>query len=167
MINKRNLTLVGSILAIVLFAAGIAVMASGLVELPSVPSNTTLPSDATTVVTVLETTASAATTQPSVDVIAQSTALKPYSDNKNDEGQVVDPSVQLLSKTDVIAIAQAQVGVGTVIEIELDREDNPPLYDIKLIAGGYKYELKVHAVTGALLDLEKERIESTDDSADD
>ena len=190
MINKRTLSYVGSVLAIVLFSTGIVVMAAGLSELPSVPSNTTqatsgaspagtsaqteseqtvLPTDATASVTILETGTTTAG-QPAVDVIAQSTVTNPGSgdgDENDGDERPIDPSIQLLAKNDAIAIALAHVGDGTIVEIDLKSEDNPPLYDIKLIAGGYKYEIKIHAITGAVLDLEKERVENADDSADD
>lgn len=190
MINKRTIAYIGSVLTIVLFSTGIIVMAASLSDLPSVPSNTTqatsgtlpsstgnpaeteqtvvVPTDATASVTMQET-GSPTATQPTVDVIAQSTVPKPGSsdDDENDEDdRPIDPSVQLISKDQAAAIALAQVG-GTVVEIEFESEDNPPLYEIKLITDEYEYEIKVHAVTGALLDLEKERIESSDDSSDD
>lgn len=205
MISKRNLTYIGSVLMIVLFAAGITAMAAGLTDLPSIPSNTTpaataaltdgtavLTTDATTGVTVaadattgatvvtdasgatvLATTGSATVTSPSVDVVAQATATQPDGDDDDeddddeDDDRIIDPSIQLITKNAAAAIALAQVGNGTVVEIELDGDDNPPLYKIKLIAGNIEYDIKVHAVTGALLDLEKESVERSDSDDDD
>lgn len=78
-------------------------------------------------------------------------------DEDEDSGQATSPAVQLISVDQAKTVAFDQVGGEvSLIEIELDRYGNPPKYDLVLIAGGYKYQLEIHAVTGAIIALEKE-----------
>lgn len=67
------------------------------------------------------------------------------------------PDVQLISLEDAIKIALAQVGAdAVVVSSELDKCDYPPEYEFKITAGGFKYEIDIHAITGAVISLDKE-----------
>lgn len=110
-------------------------------------------------------------TTPTIDTTASATI--PYEtglvddegeDNDDqDENEPSEFSNQLISLDAAKSIALAQVGSDAVIlEAELDAEDNPPKYEITLIAGGYEYEIEIHAVTGAIIEMEREPAEAPD-----
>lgn len=115
-------------------------------------------------------------TTPTIDTTASATI--PYetgSDDDDDEdsddqdeNEPTEIENPLISLDAAKAIALAQVGSGAVIlEAELDDEDNPPKYEITLIAGGYEYEIEIHAVTGSIIEMEREQAEGPDDESDD
>lgn len=47
-------------------------------------------------------------------------------------------------------------GNARVLEIELEKDDNPPKYQLELSDGTYEYEVEIHAVSGVIIDFEKE-----------
>lgn len=53
-------------------------------------------------------------------------------------------------------IALGQVPGANVIKIEFDQDDGVPVYEVELIKDGYEYEIRIHAKTGEILELEKE-----------
>lgn len=86
-------------------------------------------------------------------------------DDDQDEDQPTESADPLISLDDAKAIALNYVGSEAVIlETEFDRDDNPPKYEITLVAGDFEYEIEIHAVTGAIIEMERE---SADDSVDD
>lgn len=114
-------------------------------------------------------------TTPTIDTTASATI--PYEtgliDNDDedsddqDENEPTEIVNQMISLDAAKAIALAQVGSDAVIiEAELDDEDNPPKYEITLIAGGYEYEIEIHAVTGSIIEMEREPAEGPDAESD-
>lgn len=89
----------------------------------------------------------------------------------NDDEDVslpVETASQLISLEKAKAIALDYVGSGAVVlELELERDDNPPKFEIKLEACGYEYEIEIHAITGAIIDMEREPVDSQDAIDDD
>lgn len=68
------------------------------------------------------------------------------------------PADGLLPLTRILAIAQARTP-GEVIDVELDDgdDDDPPTYEVKILTPeGRSIETKIHARTGAILDLEED-----------
>ena len=65
-----------------------------------------------------------------------------------------------ITKDKAIEIGINKVGSGSkLIEIESDLDDNPPKYELVLHLGNYEYELEIHAITGAVIDFEKDEID--------
>ena len=65
---------------------------------------------------------------------------------------------KVMSQEKAVAIAQQKVkGKSKVKEIELEKEDGRMIYEIKLMDDEYKYEVELDAVTGEVLEFEKER----------
>jgi len=63
---------------------------------------------------------------------------------------------KLLTIDEVVAIALKEAK-GTVTEVELDEDDGRMHYDIEIEDGKYEYDIEIDAVTGEVLDFEKER----------
>lgn len=62
------------------------------------------------------------------------------------------------SKAREIALTRAGLngGSGSVIEVELDREDGIMVYEVEIKSGGYEYQCEINAVTGEIISYEKE-----------
>ena len=107
-------------------------------------------------------------TTPTIDTIASATI--PYENGSDDDEFENEPTQifnQLISLDDAKTIALAQVSSGAVIlEADFDDDDNPPKYEITLVAGGYEYEIEIHAVTGSIIEMEREPAESPDTEID-
>lgn len=81
----------------------------------------------------------------------------PKKDKPNDQAIVKS---KYISKDEATEIGLNKVGVGAkLIKIKSDLEDNPPKYELQIILGDYEYELEIHAITGAVIDFEKEEID--------
>ena len=65
------------------------------------------------------------------------------------------PGLITPGQAESIALAQLE-GDASILEIENHTGDNPPHYELELTDGSYEYSLKIHAVTGAIIDFEKE-----------
>ena len=63
---------------------------------------------------------------------------------------------KLLTIDEVVAIALKKAK-GTVTDVELDDDDGRMHYDIEIEDGTYEYDFEIDAVTGEILDFEKER----------
>ena len=50
-----------------------------------------------------------------------------------------------------------------VIETQLEKAEYPPRYEIKLVDDKYQYEVKVHAITGLVIEIEKKGIEKNEE----
>ena len=59
-----------------------------------------------------------------------------------------------ISKERAIEIARTKVGSARLEEIEFEDDDFPPHYELKFEYGDIEYELKIHAVTGVILEFE-------------
>lgn len=55
-------------------------------------------------------------------------------------------------------IALERVGGGTVIKVEFDKDDGVPVYEVEIIKGEFEYEVKIHARTGAVLEVDMDYI---------
>ena len=64
---------------------------------------------------------------------------------------------EYLSVERAIEIARSKInGKATLESIELETDDNPPKYEIEMFDNYYEYEIEIHAITGAILNCEKE-----------
>ncbi|WFA08163.1 PepSY domain-containing protein [Tissierella sp. Yu-01] len=110
-------------------------------------------------------------------------------DDKEEDKDIVDK--ELKTEKQVLLIALNKIGVKVTsdqvkelndlnrekeyedlfklddLEIELDDDDNPSSYEIEFRYGNYEYEIKINAVTGAILDYERNRIDAEEDYDDD
>lgn len=77
-----------------------------------------------------------------------------------------------LSHEEVKSLVSSQYP-GTIMELELDREDKRPVYEIEILNDETEYELEVDANTGEILKLKERRVayplaeKDDDDDADD
>lgn len=63
---------------------------------------------------------------------------------------------KLITKDEAIAIAMKQAK-GTVTKAKLDDDDGGKHYDIEIKDGTYEYDFEIDAITGKILELEKDR----------
>ena len=67
-------------------------------------------------------------------------------------------------KKNVISEGQAKkaalkaAGGGTVVKVKLTSDDGVKVYEVDVISGNFEYEITIHAETGDILEIEKERI---------
>ena len=79
---------------------------------------------------------------------------------------VVD--TKYITKEKAIEIALARIGSkATLDEIEFEKDDNPPKYEIEMYDDKYEYEIEIHAITGDIIDYEKDSHDDHDDYKDD
>ena len=55
-------------------------------------------------------------------------------------------------------IALKEVGGGKVIKIEFDMDDGVPVYEVEIVEDDMEYERIIHAVTGAILEIDMDSI---------
>ena len=63
---------------------------------------------------------------------------------------------KLLTKDQAIAIAMKKAK-GTVTKVELDSDDGRQHYDIEIKDGTFEYDFEIDAITGKILEFEKDR----------
>ncbi len=64
-----------------------------------------------------------------------------------------------ISTEQAIEIGMNKVGIGAkLVEIKSELDDNPPKYELVIISGNHEYELEIHAITGSVIDFEKDDI---------
>lgn len=67
--------------------------------------------------------------------------------------------VKYITEKEAIKIALDKIGrEAKVEEIEFDKDDNPPKYEIEMYNKDYEYEIEIHAITGAILKFEREKV---------
>lgn len=85
--------------------------------------------------------------------LAQDSGSSPLEYGDDDS---ISPSNVSLSEEEAIDIATAEAN-GTVEEVELEREDGTPVYEVELVASdGAETEVTVHANDGTVLEIESE-----------
>lgn len=55
-------------------------------------------------------------------------------------------------------IALEKTGGGVVTKVEFDNDDGVPVYEVEIIKDNYEYEVKVHAKTGKILEIDMDYI---------
>ena len=98
---------------------------------PTSVAHTTTPSTTSTSATIANTTATAKPTTTANQTISAAQAQQ-------------------------IAMNRIRTEGLRVVETELKTDKYPPLYEVELIDNQYKYEVKIHAVTGQIIEIEKE-----------
>lgn len=110
-------------------------------------------------------------------------------DDKEEDKDIIDR--ELKTEKQVLIIALDKVGVTVTrdqvkelnnlkrereyedlfgiddLEIELDDDYNPSTYEIEFKYGDYEYEIKINAVSGAILEYERDRVDADNDYDDD
>ena len=74
---------------------------------------------------------------------------------KSDEEATAKNNKNYISAKDAIAIA-IEHSPGTVKAVELDDDDNHAHFEIEIKDGKYEYEFEIDAITGKILDFEKD-----------
>ena len=65
--------------------------------------------------------------------------------------------VKYITKEEAIEIALAKIGRKAILEeIEFEKDDNPPIYEIEMYDKDYEYEIEIHAISGAILKYERD-----------
>lgn len=54
------------------------------------------------------------------------------------------------------SIALKKVPGAVVVKVEFDKDDGVPVYEVKLVKDEFEYEIKIHAKTGEILEVERE-----------
>ena len=81
--------------------------------------------------------------------------IKGGSVNSEINKPVVD--VKYITKEKAIEIAHNKIGSKATLEdIDFDEDDNPPKYEIEMHDDKYEYEIEIHAITGAVLEFERD-----------
>lgn len=76
-------------------------------------------------------------------------------ENQVDEDVILEP--KYISTDQAIDIGLKKVGHGSeLIKVESDLDNNPPKYELEIILGNYEYEIEIHAITGSLINFEKD-----------
>lgn len=114
-------------------------------SLSTVQSDPTLPASSTT---AAPTTARPATTQPA-STTRTTTAGTTKSATSANQYITADQARKII--LDRIHTTGLQV-----VETQLESSDYPPKYEIKLIDSQYTYEAEIHAITGYVIEIEKE-----------
>ena len=73
----------------------------------------------------------------------------------------------LIASSQAEAIALSRAGSGRILSIRLDREDGRQVYEGKVVTDTYEYEFEIDAITGAIRDWDRERLEHYDRDDDD
>lgn len=85
-----------------------------------------------------------------------STTESPTLESPTLESPTPSDSQTLLSEEQIKTIALAEVPNGTIAEIEIDREDITPNYDVTVIDDTTEYDFEIDAYTGSILSIEKD-----------
>lgn len=93
----------------------------------------------------------------------QSSTAKPQKEDK-----VTSSSYISKSKAKSIALDKAGVksSSATFEKVELDKDDGTVVYEVDFRTSSYEYDYKIHAVSGKVLESDKERIDRDDDDDD-
>lgn len=111
-------------------------------------------------VTTAETTAT--TTAGTSDT--QTVASEPDLTSATTSPQTTTTLSPYLSVERIKGIAIAQVGgQARILSIHQETDDNPPVFELELQDDTYRYSLEIHAVTGAVLEFEREDHSEDDD----
>ena len=76
-------------------------------------------------------------------------------DSETANASVVNANAEVISKSEAIKIANT-VASGTVVKVELDKDDNVLTYDIELRDGNQQYDVEIDAYTGQVIDFESD-----------
>ncbi len=81
--------------------------------------------------------------------------MKGFEDKELKKDPII--KVKYITKDEAIEIGLKKLGSEAVlIDIESDLDDNPPKYELEFVLGKYEYEIEIHAITGAIIDFEKD-----------
>ncbi len=77
-------------------------------------------------------------------------------EKEDKEKHTQQSSDQVITEEEALAIASEKIPNATVHDIELENNDGQKIYDIELVEGTTKYEFDIDAVTGEIVEYEKE-----------
>lgn len=149
----------------------------------SVPSYSGTTSGSTTIArtasagsTTVDTTASASITSHSSTTSSPTTTTKTTATGTTSVDTIASASQKAGSATlstegminldQAVAIALKQAPGAAYAGFELD-DEYPPVYNIFLVSGSTGYEIEIHAVTGAVLEIETSTVGSDSEQSDD
>ncbi|MEW2477087.1 PepSY domain-containing protein [Micromonospora gifhornensis] len=108
---------------------------------------------------------SAAPATPS-DPTVTGTPVAPQSPATPTEG-ATSGSQDAVSAERAGELALAKAGGGRITEIDRDREDGRPVWEVEIVNGDVEHEIEIDRETGAVLKAEQEPVDDDDDDRDD
>jgi len=163
--KKDKVMLIQLSLLLVLSLALAIVLTQKWISLRTAPSSTgtAAESSGTTAATASQTTAGPSSQTGGTGTVTPSSQTSQTSPASS--AALTVPS-GFISAEQAAGIAVNQIGKGAqVTKTESEFDENPPKYELTVIYGGYRYELEIHARTGAIIDFEKKKLD-TDQKSD-
>lgn len=104
-----------------------------------------------------------------LDAVTGKVLKKDKSKDDNDDQEDLDDNSTKIDSSKVTITTEAAIETalkeanGTVTDVELETEDAQTFYDIEIVDGSKKVEVKVDAITGAVLSVEQDDDDNDED----
>lgn len=104
-----------------------------------------------------------------LDAVTGKVLKKDKSKDDNDDQENLDDNSTKIDSSKVAITTEAAIetalkeAAGTVTDVELETEDAQTFYDIKIVDGTKEVEVKVDAITGAVLSVEQDDDDNDED----
>ncbi|GKU76439.1 PepSY domain-containing protein [Paenibacillus sp. L3-i20] len=95
------------------------------------------------------------------DRVVVTTAVKPAQSGNTSNS---NKATHKITADQAGKLAVAHVG-GTIVKVKSDQDDGQPTYEVKLVVNGVKTEVEVNAVSGKIIDVDRD--DDNDDNDDD
>lgn len=104
-----------------------------------------------------------------LDAVTGKVLKKDKSKDDNDDQENLDENSTKIDSSKVTITTEAAIETalkeanGTVTDVELETEDTQTFYDIEIVDGSKKVEVKIDAITGAVLSVEQDDNDNDED----
>jgi uncharacterized membrane protein YkoI len=104
-----------------------------------------------------------------LDAVTGKVLKNDKSTDENDDQENLDDNSTKIDSSKVAITTEAAIetalkeAAGTVTDVELETEDAQTFYDIKIVDGSKEVEVKVDAITGAVLSVEQDDDDNDED----
>ncbi|AEB43172.1 PepSY domain-containing protein [Micromonospora maris] len=161
---KRNPLMLASVggAAAVLAATGVFLGVTAADSDRTQQTTLTAATSAPTTAGVPDDDASSAAPAPPSDPTVTGTPVAPQSPATPTEG-ATSGSQDAVSAERAGELALAKAGGGRITEIDRDREDGRPVWEVEIVNGDVEHEIEIDRETGAVLKAEQEPVDDDDD----